>query len=86
MLYASAAANVMPAKAQQVKLAGCAGVKNLLEEEAIRVGGSNHSHATQDLYDNIAQGNYPEWTLYIQTMDPADEHKCVLEPFLVSLP
>ena len=51
--------------------AGCAGVKNLLEDEAIQVGGSNHSHATQDLYDNIAQGNYPEWTLYIQTMDPA---------------
>ena len=37
----------------------------------MQVGGSNHSHATQDLYDNIAQGNYPEWTLYIQTMDPA---------------
>ena len=36
-----------------------------------RLGGSNHSHATQDLFDNIAQGNYPEWTLYIQTMDPA---------------
>ena len=51
--------------------AGCAGVKNLLEDEAVQVGGSNHSHATQDLYDNIAQGNYPEWTLYIQTMDPA---------------
>ena len=44
----------------------CAGVKNLLEDEAITVGGSNHSHATQDLYDAIAAGDYPEWKLLIQ--------------------
>jgi len=42
------------------------GVKNLLEDEAVVVGGSNHSHATQDLYDAIAAGDYPEWTLFIQ--------------------
>ncbi|KAF4388534.1 hypothetical protein CsatB_007972 [Cannabis sativa] len=51
------------------------GVKSMLEEEAIRVGGTNHSHATQDLYESIASGNYPEWKLYIQTLDPADEDK-----------
>ena len=44
----------------------CAGVKNLLEDEAITVGGSNHSHATQDLYDAISAGDYPEWKLLIQ--------------------
>jgi hypothetical protein len=48
-----------------------AGVKFLLEDEAVVVGGSNHSHATQDLYDSIARGEYPEWQLLIQTMDPA---------------
>ena len=48
-----------------------AGVKFLLEDEAVVVGGSNHSHATQDLYDSIARGDYPEWQLLIQTMDPA---------------
>lgn len=48
------------------------GVKNLLEDEAVVVGGSNHSHATQDLYDAIAAGDYPEWKLYIQVaMDSA---------------
>lgn len=41
-------------------------MKNLLEDEAITVGGSNHSHATQDLYDAIAAGDYPEWKLLIQ--------------------
>jgi catalase len=56
------------------------GEKNLLEEEAIRVGGSNHSHATQDLYESIANGNFPEWKLYIQTMDPADEDKFDFDP------
>jgi catalase len=35
------------------------GVKNLLEPEAVTVGGTNHSHATQDLYDAIAAGDYP---------------------------
>lgn len=56
------------------------GVKNLLDEEAVIVGGKNHSHATQDLYDNIAAGNYPEWKLFIQTMNPADEFKFDFDP------
>ncbi|XP_057532512.1 catalase-like [Amaranthus tricolor] len=56
------------------------GEKNLLEEEAIRIGGENHSHATQDLYESIAAGNFPEWTLYFQTMDPADEDKFDFDP------
>ena len=41
-------------------------MKNLLEDEAVVVGGTNHSHATQDLYDSIAAGDYPEWKLLIQ--------------------
>ena len=45
------------------------GEVNLLEDEAITVGGSNHSHATQDLQDAIAAGDYPEWTLIIQVRD-----------------
>ncbi|PSC73747.1 catalase isozyme 1 [Micractinium conductrix] len=46
------------------------GQKFLLEDEAVVVGGTNHSHATQDLYDSIARGEYPEWQLCIQTMEP----------------
>ncbi|MCH1921892.1 catalase, partial [Shewanella sp. A3A] len=45
------------------------GVKSLLDDEAVTVGGTNHSHATQDLYDSIAAGNFPEWKLFIQTID-----------------
>lgn len=60
------------------------GVKNLSPEDAIVVGGSNHSHATKDLYDSIAAGNYPEWKLYIQTMDPSVEHKFDFDPLDVT--
>eukprot|EP01025_Chloroclados_australasicus_P005944 TRINITY_DN1194_c0_g1_i4.p1 TRINITY_DN1194_c0_g1~~TRINITY_DN1194_c0_g1_i4.p1 ORF type:complete len:559 (-),score=38.84 TRINITY_DN1194_c0_g1_i4:382-1917(-) len=60
------------------------GVKCLLEEEAVNVGGTNHSHATQDLYDSIAKGDYPEWKLLIQIMDPADEHKFNFDPLDVT--
>jgi len=56
------------------------GVHTLTDEEAIQVGGSNHSHATKDLYEAIAAGDYPEWTLCIQTMDPKDEDKFDFDP------
>lgn len=61
-----------------------AGERNLLDDEAVQVGGSNHSHATQDLYDHIAAGDYPEWQLLIQTMDPADEDKFDFDPLDVT--
>ena len=61
-----------------------AGEKNLLDDDAVTVGGGNHSHATQDLYDAIAAGDYPEWQLAIQTMRPADEHKFDFDPLDVT--
>lgn len=60
------------------------GVKCLLEDEAVQVGGSNHSHATQDLFDTIASGEYPEWKLCIQTMNPDDEDKFEFDPLDVT--
>ncbi|PSR99514.1 Catalase [Actinidia chinensis var. chinensis] len=56
------------------------GVRSLLEDEAIKIGGSDHSHATRDLYDSIAAGNYPEWKLFIQTMNPDHEDKFDFDP------
>lgn len=60
------------------------GVKSLLEDEAIQVGGSNHSHATKDLTDSIASGNFPEWKLCIQTIDPEHEDKFDFDPLDVT--
>jgi catalase len=56
------------------------GLQFLLEEEAAKVVAQNHSHATKDLYDTIASGSFPEWRLYIQTMDPNDEDKYDFDP------
>nr|QCF46606.1 catalase [Pohlia nutans] len=56
------------------------GLKFLLEEEAAKVVAQNHSHATKDLYDTIASGSFPEWRLYIQTMNPNDEDKYDFDP------
>lgn len=56
------------------------GVKCLMDDEAVTIGGTNHSHATQDLYDAIARGDYPEWTLCLQVMDPADQDKFDFDP------
>ncbi|KAJ1277525.1 hypothetical protein BS78_04G011100 [Paspalum vaginatum] len=52
----------------------------LTDEEAALVGGRNHSHATQDLYDSIAAGNHPEWTLFVQVMDPDTEDRYDFDP------
>ena len=50
------------AKARYVKFhwKPTCGVSCLMDDEATLVGGKNHSHATQDLYDSIAAGNFPE--------------------------
>ncbi|KAK9109437.1 hypothetical protein Sjap_017497 [Stephania japonica] len=46
--------------------------------------GSNHSHATQDLYDSSAAGNYPEWKLFIQIIDLDHEDKFDFDPLDVT--
>lgn len=44
------------------------GIKTLTNEEAGELAGSNPDHAQEDLFKNIAAGNFPSWTCYIQTM------------------
>ncbi|KAJ8625663.1 hypothetical protein MRB53_034193 [Persea americana] len=60
------------------------GVKCLLEDECVAVGGANHCHATKDLYDSISAGNYPEWKLFIQIMDPEHDDKFDFDPLDVT--
>lgn len=49
------------------------GIKNLTQEEANEIQATNFNHATQDLYDAIEKGDYPEWELFVQIMSD-DEH------------
>jgi catalase len=49
------------------------GIKNLTQEQAQEIQGKNFNHATQDLYEAIKAGNFPEWELCVQIMSD-DEH------------
>lgn len=49
------------------------GIRNLTQKEAEQIQGKNFNHATQDLYEAIERGDYPEWELFVQIMSD-DEH------------
>jgi catalase len=44
------------------------GIRNLTQAEAESVQAKNFNHATQDLYDAIQHGEFPEWELCVQIM------------------
>ncbi|HLM03462.1 MAG TPA: catalase [Pyrinomonadaceae bacterium] len=47
------------------------GYRNLTQVEADKIG--NFNHATQDLYEAIERGDFPEWEMCVQIMSD-DEH------------
>jgi catalase len=49
------------------------GVRNLTMAEAAEIQGRDFNHATHDLFDAIARGDFPEWELCVQMMSD-DEH------------
>ena len=49
------------------------GVKTLTQAQAEAIQAKNFNHATQDLYEAIERGDYPEWELRVQIMSD-DEH------------
>ncbi|MER2106525.1 MAG: catalase [Solibacillus sp.] len=49
------------------------GIRNLTQQEANMIQGKTVSHATQDLYEAIHRGEFPEWELCVQMM-PDGEH------------
>ncbi|WP_054704533.1 catalase [Bacillus sp. JCM 19041] len=56
------------------------GIKNLTQEEADQIQGQNFNHATQDLYDAIEKGDYPEWELYVQIMEDSEHPELDFDP------
>lgn len=51
------------------------GIKNLTSQEAQEIQGRDFSHMTRDLYENIAQGNYPKWDLMVKVIEPKSLNK-----------
>ncbi len=49
------------------------GIRNLTQAEAEAIQAKNFNHATQDLYEAIKKGDYPEWELCVQILSD-DEH------------
>lgn len=49
-----------------------AGIKNLTDEEAVRIAGEDPDHATRDLFEHIANGNEAAWRVYAQIMSFED--------------
>lgn len=50
-------------------------------EEAERLASTNPDYAIGDLFNAIANGNYPSWTFYIQVMTFEQAEKFQFNPF-----
>ncbi|GAA5911657.1 hypothetical protein JCM5296_005866 [Sporobolomyces johnsonii] len=51
------------------------GIKAFTNDEAVKMAGENPDYSTQDLFEAIERGEYPSWTLYVQTMTPEQAEK-----------
>lgn len=60
------------------------GVESLLDEEAQAIGGKDNKHATRDLVTSIEAGDYPEWVLHVQLMDPSNAATLDFDPLDVT--
>lgn len=56
------------------------GIKNLTQKEAEEIQQKNFNHATQDLYDAIERGDFPEWELHVQIMEDASHPELDFDP------
>ncbi|XP_078540376.1 catalase [Lissotriton helveticus] len=57
------------------------GIKNLSVEEAEKLAATDPDYGIHDLYEAIANGNYPSWTFYIQVMTFEQAEKFPFNPF-----
>lgn len=56
------------------------GIKNLTQAEAAEIQGKNFNHATQDLYEAIERGDYPQWELMVQIMEDGEHPELDFDP------
>ena len=57
------------------------GIQNLSGSRATELSGIDPDYSIRDLYNAIAQKDYPSWTLYIQVMTYDEAEKCPFNPF-----
>ena len=56
------------------------GIRNLTTKEAEEIQAKNFNHATQDLFEAIEEGEYPEWELLIQIMEDGEHPELDFDP------
>jgi len=56
------------------------GVKNLTQADAQKLQANSFNHATQDLFDAIERGEYPEWELCVQIMSDNEHPELDFDP------
>lgn len=56
------------------------GIRNLTQIEAEQIQARNFNHATQDLYDAIERGDFPEWELCVQIMEDGEHPELDFDP------
>lgn len=57
------------------------GIKSLLAQKATELSASDPDYSIRDLYNAIARGQYPSWTMYIQVMTFKEAEKLKWNPF-----
>lgn len=60
------------------------GISNLDPNKATQLAGADPDYFLRDLYNNIAKGNYPSWTFYVQVMTPEEAAHYKFDPFDVT--
>ena len=60
------------------------GIKNLSSEDAVRLAGEDPDYAQRDLFNAIAQGNFPKWDVFIQIMTEGQAARQCSNPFDVT--
>ncbi|MBO9569569.1 MAG: catalase [Cellulomonas iranensis] len=57
------------------------GIDNLTADEAAQLAGSDADHHIRDLFEHIADGDFPRWTLRVQVMPYEDAKTYRFNPF-----
>jgi len=57
------------------------GIRNLTDTQAAELIGRDRESSQRDLYDSIARGECPRWTMYVQIMPEKDAGSYRLNPF-----
>ncbi|RUP46372.1 catalase [Jimgerdemannia flammicorona] len=60
------------------------GNKTLTSQQAGKLAGEDPDYATRDLFNAIARGDHPSWTVYLQVMEAEDALKYRFNPFDVT--